>query len=152
MMKMFEVNIYLETSLKGPGTRKGWYAAVIECTKKDGSIHKREDFVMEEALTYHRSVLLALLKSLKRLNASSDLTIHTDSSYLISNIERNLERWRGNGFRNIKGEPVKNQTEWQQVDKLLKGHKVSFVCEKRNKYTALMLKNVEKTECEGNFK
>lgn len=33
-MKMFEVNIYLETSLKGPIVKDGWYAAVLEYKSK----------------------------------------------------------------------------------------------------------------------
>lgn len=147
---MFEVNIYLETSMKGPGTRKGWYAAVIECTKKDGSVHKREDFEKEDALTYHKSVLLALLKSLKRLNTSSILIIHTDSVYLINNIERgNLKKWSENDFLKSKGEPIKNREEWQQINKLLKGHKVSFCFEKRNKYSIAMKELVDTVDKTG---
>ena len=61
---MFEVNIYIETSMKGPGTRKGWYAAVLEFIKNGKSI-TREDFAFEKETTYHKSVLCALTKSLK---------------------------------------------------------------------------------------
>lgn len=147
---MYKVDIYLETSLKGPGTRRGWYAAVIECTKKDNSVYWKGDFAQEESITYHKSVLLALLKSLNRLNASSDLTIHTDSYYLITNIEQgHLERWSKNGFLNIKGEPIKNQNEWKEVARLLKGHKVSFCYEKRNKYSAKMHERSGNPECGG---
>lgn len=48
---MFEVKIYIETSLKGPlraGEGEGWYAAVVEYRKKDGEIETREDFVRDE--------------------------------------------------------------------------------------------------------
>ena len=47
---MFEVNIYLETSLKGPGTRAGWYAAVVEYQTKHNGTKTREIFEYDEAI------------------------------------------------------------------------------------------------------
>lgn len=132
---MFEVNIYIETSLQGPGRRKGWYAAVTECRTKSKKVHIREDFEKEEETTYHRSTLRALIKSLKRLNASCNLTIHTGDMYVITNHDQRLEEWEGNGFLNSRDEPISNREEWKEVSKLLKGHKVLFVWEKNHAYT-----------------
>ena len=70
---MFEVKIFIETSLKGPlrtGEGAGWYAAVAEYRRKNGEIETREVFVCEEKTTYHKSTLSALLKVLKILNKS----------------------------------------------------------------------------------
>lgn len=152
---MFEVNIYLETSLKGPGTRKGWYAAVVEYIGKDKKAVTREDFEWKKETTYHKSVLCALEKSLKRLNASCFLKIYTDSVFVKNSVETNLERWKSNGFTNAKGEPIKNQEEWRELAKLLGGHKVEFRITKRHAYSVWMrnqaqerFKNVENTECE----
>lgn len=134
---MFKVNIYIETSLKGPGKRKGCYASVIEYQKRNGEMHKRMDVGIEEKTTYHRSVLLALLKSLNRLNTSSDLTIYTDSTYLIFSVERGrLQHWSENGFISAKKKEIANKEEWQQVDRLLKGHKVRFYYVKEHKYSS----------------
>lgn len=150
MMKMFEVNIYLETSLKGPGTRKGWYAAVLEFIK-NGKAITREDFVLEKETTYHKSVLCALAKSLKRLNASCHLNIYTDSIFVKNSVENNLSTWKANGYLNIKAEPIKNQEEWREVGRLLSGHNVKFRITKRHSYSVWMrekAKNLENTECE----
>lgn len=107
---MFEVKIYIETSLKGPlrtGEGEGWYAAVVEYRKKDGEIETREDFVRAEKTTYHKSVLCAFLKSLKRLNKECVLEVHTDSTFLNNNCKNgNLEMWKTNGWKTIKGENV----------------------------------------------
>lgn len=133
---MFKVNVYIETSMKGPGIRSGWYASIIEYQMKNGVIHKRFDFGMGESLTYHKSVLLALGMSLKRLNASSYLTIHTDSQHVVGTIRRgSLETWRENDFQSSRGREIKNCEEWKIVDKLLKGHKVEFELTKSNKYS-----------------
>ena len=147
---MFEVNIYIETSLKGPGTRKGWYAAVLEFIK-NGKAITREDFVYEEATTYHKSVLCALIKSLKRLNASCHLNIYTDSIFVKNSVENNLDTWKANGYLNIKEKPIKNQEEWREVGRLLSGHDVKFRITNRNPYTVWMrekAKSLENTECE----
>ncbi len=141
---MFEVNIYIETSLKGPGIRKGWYAAVIEFQKRNGDTVTREDFVYEQETTYHKSVLCALIKALKRLNASCDITIYTDSEIIRNNVENNLHRWKENGFLTVKGEPIKNQEEWKELAKVISGHKVEFCITKRHFYSEWMRSEVEK--------
>lgn len=134
---MFEVNIYLETSLKGPGTRKGWYAAVLEFVK-NGKAITREDFVSEEETTYHKSVLCAMAKSLERLNTNCHLNIYTDSEFVKNSVEKNLERWKSNDYVNVKDEPIKNQGEWREIGRLLAGHEVKFRITKRHKYTVWM--------------
>lgn len=148
---MFEVNIYLETSLKGPGTRMGWYAAVLEFLK-DGKAITREDFVMERETTYHKSVLCALIRALERLNASCHLNIYTDSEFVKNSVENHLDRWKKNGYQNAKGEPIKNQAEWREIGRLLGGHNVTFRITRRHLYTVWMrekAKTLINTECEG---
>lgn len=139
---MFEVKIYIETSLKGPvrtGEKEGWYAAVVEYKKKDGEIETREDFVREEKTTYHRSVLCALLKSLKRLNKECVLEIRTDSTYLSNNYKNgNLEMWKNNDFRNVKGEKIKNRDLWREISAELDKHEVEIIHEKRHEYSEWM--------------
>lgn len=147
---MFEVNIYIETSLKGPGKREGWYAAVLEFIK-NGKAITREDFVREKETTYHKSVLCALIKALERLNSSCNLNIYTDSIFVQNSIEKNLPIWKGNGFVNAKGELVKNYSEWKEVARLISGHNVKFRITNRHLYTVEMRKKakmLEKTECE----
>lgn len=136
---MFEVNIYLETSLKGPVTKDGWHAAVLEYTSKAGKTETREDFERETSTTYHRQCLRALIKALKRLNASCVVNIHSDSVYVESGITKNLKRWKSNGFLSADGEQLKNINEWKEIAKLINAHKVQFHREKRNVYSAWMM-------------
>ncbi len=135
---MFEVNIYLETSLKGPVTKDGWHAAVLEFVQKGGKIITREDFERETSTTYHRQCLRALIKSLRRLNASCIVHIYSDSVYMENGIIRNLSRWKSNGFLSADGELLKNKQEWQEIAKLTSAQKVMFHRVKRNVYSAWM--------------
>lgn len=160
---MFEVNIYLETSMKGPGTRKGWYAAVVEYQSKKHGIQTREFFSEMVETTYNKSALLSALEALKILNAECILKIHTDSVYMVSSFNNgNLERWKKNGFLNVKGENIKNQSEWQQLSEQLEKHQYEFVYAKHHSYTKWMMEEAQKrmskaafhlgnTECEGDF-
>lgn len=140
---MFDVNIYIETSLQGPGKRKGWYAVVTECQTQSKKIHTREDFELEEETTYHRSTLRALIKSLKRLNASCNLTIHTGDMYVITNYDQRLDGREENGFVNSKRQPISNREEWKEVSKLLKGHKVLFVWQRNHTYTKYLMEKAK---------
>lgn len=160
---MFKVNIYLETSMKGPGTRKGWYAAVVEYQTKRDEIVTKEFFSEMVETTYNKSALLGALEALKMLNVECILTIYTDSVYMVSPFSNgNLKRWIANGFLNVKGEPIKNQKEWQQLTEQLKRHTFKFIHTKRNPYSSWMMEeakkrvdkmavNVEKSKCEGDF-
>lgn len=135
---MFEVNIYLETSLKGPVTKDGWHAAVLEFVKKDGNTTTREDFERETSTTYHRQCLRALIKALKRLNASCIVHIYSDSVYVENGIMKNLKRWKSNGFLGADGESLKNVQEWKEIASLTSAQKLIFHREKRNAYSAWM--------------
>lgn len=141
---MYEVNIYLESSIKGPGTREGWYGAVNEFVDKNQKIHTKESYSWEHETTYNRSILRALIAALKRMNASCYLNIYTDCRFVKSSIESNLERWKANDFVNAKGESIKNQEEYRELAKLLSGHKWKFHLSKEHSYTHLMWKNAEK--------
>ena len=141
---MFTVSIYLETSIKGPSVKDGWYAAVIEYVNKNRKAEIREDYVLEKVTTYHKSILCALIKALKRLNASCELKIYTDSIFLKRNVENNIEMWKKNGFLNAKGEPIKNKDEWKEVAKLLAGHKVEFRITNRHLYSMRMIEEAKR--------
>lgn len=143
MTKMFEVNIYLETSLKGPTVRDGWCASVLEYTSKAGKTETREDFVVQTATTYHRQCVCALLKSLKRLNASCTVNVYTDSIYLKNGIEDYIKTWKANGWINAKGEEIKNVKEWKEIARLISGQKIIFHWIKRHKYTEWMMKTAK---------
>lgn len=158
---MFEVNIYIETSIKGPVVRDGWYAAVLEFTTKSKKTITREDFEMQTATTYHRQSVCAFLKSLKRLNASCTVNVYTDSIYLKNGIEEHIKMWKRNGWINAKGNEIKNAQEWKEIAKLISGQKIIVHWVKRHEYTEWMMEEAKKrfengaasvnTECEGNL-
>ena len=72
------------------------------------------------------------------------MTIYTDSVYLISSFQNHLTKWEENGYKNAKGEDIKNQDEWQQISKLKKRHSVTFIQIKRHSYSMWMMEEAKK--------
>lgn len=127
------------------GEGEGWYAAVIEYRKKNGEIETREDFKLEKKTTYHKSALSALLRSLKRLNTECIVKIYTDCVYISNNYKNgNLKHWKTNGWKNYRGEDIKNKELWQQVSEELDKHIVTIERQRHNEYTRWMQEEAKK--------
>ena len=95
----------------GPG---GWGALL---RFEDGSV---EEFGGHDpATTNNRMELqaaLALLERLKDLPRHPDLTLRTDSKYLIDGLGSWLKGWKRKGWRTAAGKPVLNQDLWKSLD------------------------------------
>lgn len=132
---MKSVKIYIGTQLKGPCVKDGRYAAVVEYISRAGPV-TREVVGMEEGTTYYRSVLLAVVKSLKILNVECSATIYTDCVFVKNTVERgNPEAWKRAEWKKPDGEEVKNKELWQQFAELQEVHEIGFRFSKHNDYS-----------------
>ena len=95
----------------GPG---GWGALI---RFEDGSV---EEFGgSDPATTNNRMELqaaLALLERLAELPRHPDLTLRTDSKYLIDGLGSWMAGWKRKGWKTAAGKPVLNQDLWQALD------------------------------------
>ena len=95
----------------GPG---GWGALL---RFEDGSV---EEFGGDDpATTNNRMELqaaLALLERLKQLPRHPDLTLRTDSKYLIDGLGSWIKGWKRKGWKTAAGKPVLNQDLWKALD------------------------------------
>lgn len=72
--------------------------------------------------------LTAVIEGLKTLKEACEVTLYSDSSYVVKAIEENwLETWKKNGFKTANKKPVKNQQLWEELDLLLMKHSVRFI-------------------------
>ena len=96
----------------GPG---GWGALI---RFEDGSV---EEFGgADPATTNNRMELKAALATLQRLAElplHPDLTLRTDSKYLIDGLGSWMAGWKRKGWRTAAGKPVLNQDLWQELDR-----------------------------------
>ncbi len=78
--------------------------------------------------TNNRMELTAVIEALKALKTRCNITLYTDSKYVMCGITEWLENWKNNGWKtsNKKSE-VKNIDLWQQLDELIKQHEIRWV-------------------------
>lgn len=113
---MWKVDIYLETDSTFQGKRERKCGYVLS-TMVGNEEKTKENFGISNG-TYHQSVLMALIEALSRMNVSSEICVHTQDSYVASRLLK-LEEMAGEGWRDSKGELIKNAAEWEQVYRLI---------------------------------
>ena len=72
----------------------------------------------------------ALLRcsALAALKTSCDISLYTDSKYVMDGITRWLPNWKKNGWKTSnKKSPVKNVDLWQRLDELAGGHEIRWI-------------------------
>lgn len=78
--------------------------------------------------TNNRMELTAVIEALKALKRECELTIYTDSRYVMDGVQQWLPNWKANGWRTTnKKSAVKNLDLWQELDSLLPLHKIKWV-------------------------
>ena len=112
------VNIYIESSVKGPRRSNGVVGFVLEEeSHKDKTLTQ---FGKVENVTANQAVLLALIHAMRRIKTGTDITIWTDSFYVQSALVHGwLEEWSENGWKTAKGKEICNEKEWKQIKELL---------------------------------
>ena len=72
--------------------------------------------------------LTAVIEGLKILKEPCEVTLYSDSNYVVKAIEENwLVTWKKNGFKTANKKPVKNQQLLEELDLLLMTHSVKFI-------------------------
>ena len=109
---MTHVDIYLETSsiFQGITDRKCGYVLSVLVHNEEKT---REGFGHYKG-TYHQTVLLTLAEALERMTVPSEICVHTRDAYVSSRILK-LEELAGSGWKDTKGEPIRNAEEWKRV-------------------------------------
>lgn len=78
--------------------------------------------------TNNRMELTAVLEALKALKTTCNITLYTDSKYVMCGITEWLENWKKNGWKTSnKKNAIKNIDLWQQLDEIIKHHQIRWV-------------------------
>lgn len=125
-MELKEIDLYIETSIKGPRRMDGAYGYVLEAATAAGpatytSIKKAGN------TTANQSLLLAVLDAAGHLVKPCRICLHTKSSYMESAVNGWMEQWKENGWNNKKGVPVADAENWKQLADVLAGHQMQAV-------------------------
>lgn len=71
--------------------------------------------------------MTAVIEALKALKEPSDLTINSDSKYVLNGINEWLPNWKKRNWKTASRKPVKNVDLWQALDALTQAHTIEWV-------------------------
>ena len=78
--------------------------------------------------TNNRMELMAVIKALSALKTTCNISLYTDSQYVMKGITEWLANWKANGWKTSnKKQPVKNIDLWQQLDELVQRHEIRWI-------------------------
>ncbi|MYA50931.1 MAG: ribonuclease HI [Chloroflexi bacterium] len=77
--------------------------------------------------TNNRMELLAVIVALEALNEPCQVTVHSDSKYVVDAVEQGwARRWKANGWKRNKKEAAINPDLWERLLQLTEKHAVTF--------------------------
>lgn len=119
---MKHVDIYTDGACRGNPGKGGWGAILVY----EG---REKELSGGEALTTNnRMELLAAIEALSALKESCEVTLTSDSKYLVDAIEKGWAiSWREKGWRRADKSPALNPDLWEKLLNLLEKHKVTFI-------------------------
>ncbi|MEG1404374.1 MAG: ribonuclease HI [Oscillospiraceae bacterium] len=117
---MKQITIYTDGACSGNPGPGGW-GAVLQY--KDT---KREMSGGETQTTNNRMELMGAISALNALNEPCTVDLFTDSQYIANAINKGwLKGWKSKNWKRKDGE-LKNVDLWQELDRLLAEHTVTF--------------------------
>ena len=112
------VTIYSDGSYK-PQIGYGGYGTLMTCNNQSMLIYGGSP-----ADSNNRMELTAVLTALRRLRCPCDVTVISDSQYVVNALNGYIWNWVNNDWKTTKGQPVANQDLWLEMLYLIQIHNV----------------------------
>lgn len=120
-LHLTEVELYTDGACSGNPGPGGWGVILVVGDKE------KELAGGEPDTTNQRMELQAVIQGLKALNRPCKVKVYSDSAYFINALEKKwYVNWRKNGWKNSKGEPVKNRDLWEALLEQMDRHQLSL--------------------------
>ena len=116
-----KVVVYTDGACSGNPGPGGWGSVMMYMG------HRRELFGGENLTTNNRMELMAVIKALETLKRPCEVTIYTDSTYVMKGMTDWLGQWKRRGWKTAAKKPVKNVDLWQRLEKAIDAHQVDWV-------------------------
>ena len=126
-MAIFNVSIYIETSIKGPLVKKAAGVWLVEYITSKDIPETRSGFLWREEATENALTLELLAAAFSILTKTCSVRVNTQCEHVLNAVRNGwLHQWKDNGWVNAKGKPVKNAELWQPLSVLMGKHLVEF--------------------------
>ena len=118
---MKRVDIFTDGACKGNPGPGGW-AALLRLGK-----HEKELSGGEADTTNNRMELTAAIRALEALIEPCEITLHSDSKYVLDGITKWVAGWQKRGWKNASKQPVRNQDLWHELIAAALPHEIEWV-------------------------
>jgi ribonuclease HI len=115
------VIIYTDGACSGNPGPGGWGSVLMY------KGHRRELSGGQTDTTNNRMEMMAVIKALETLKRPCNITLHTDSTYVMKGMTEWLEGWKKRNWRTAGKKPVKNVDLWQRLETAIAEHQVKWV-------------------------
>ena len=114
------ISIYTDGACIGNPGKGGWAAIIIEPTGE------REIVGFEKSTTNNRMELKAVIEALKEIEVNSQISLFSDSKYVIDGITKWIKNWKINDWKTTNKKEIKNLDLWMDLDKLTSKFKITW--------------------------
>ncbi len=119
---MKKVDIYTDGACRGNPGAGGWGAILVF------NGHEKCISGGEKDTTNNKMELLAVISAFEKLKEPCEVTLCSDSSYVINGLEKGWAlSWKKKGWRKGDGSPAKNPDLWERLLSAIEPHKVTYV-------------------------
>ncbi len=119
-MSLTKVVIYTDGACRGNPGPGGWGAVLLS------GRHAKELWGGETLTTNNRMELTAAIEALNALKKPCQVTLHTDSKYVLQGLTEWLPGWKARGWLTADKKPVKNDDLWRLLDEARRRHEVQW--------------------------
>lgn len=114
------VELYTDGACSGNPGPGGWGALLrYKGTEKELS-------GAEPDTTNNRMELMAAIEGLKAVKRTCDVTLYTDSKYVLQGVTEWMDGWKSRGWKTADKKPVKNQDLWMALDEQVNRHHIKW--------------------------
>ena len=117
------INIYIDTSIKGPRRSDGVCQYIIAYEAANGKVADAGNRIFAEDTTENHLTIIGLRAALSRLKAPCGINLYLECSYVAAVLQNGwIQEWRYAGWMTAKGKPVQDAEVWQDIESLLCPH------------------------------
>lgn len=132
------VNIYIETSFRGPSARRAAGAWIVEYIISSGKPVTRGGILYADSTTENSLALHLIEKAFSILTKTCCVTVFTGCGHVLRTMQNHwLAQWQKNGWVSAKGKMVRNAEEWNRCARLLEHHMTEWT-DREHEYRRVM--------------
>lgn len=115
-----KVELFSDGACRGNPGPGGW-GVILRAGERE-----REFWGGEARTTNNRMELQAVISGLQALRRDCEVHIVTDSQYVMKGVTEWMAGWKRRGWQTASKAPVKNRDLWEQLDRELARHRVTW--------------------------